>query len=66
LLLEHGADPTIRASLRKQLHPGYEVGGMYEYRDVTPLMWGEQFHFRRLVNTAAMQLIRDRLEQTGL
>jgi hypothetical protein len=29
-------------------------------------MWGEQFHFRRLVNPAAMQLICDRLEQTSL
>ncbi len=23
LLLDHGADPNARASLRKQLHPGY-------------------------------------------
>ena len=66
LLLEHGANPMVHASLRKQLHPAYEIAGMHEYRDVTPLMWGEQFHFKKLVNTAAMQLIRDRVEQMSL
>ncbi|HEY4356757.1 MAG TPA: ankyrin repeat domain-containing protein [Acidobacteriaceae bacterium] len=50
LLLEHGADPNARASLRKEMHPGYEVPGMREYRDVTPMGWGEQFHFKNLVN----------------
>jgi len=59
LLLEHGADPNARASLRKELHPGYEIPGMHEYRDVTPLAWGERFHFKKLVNTAAMQLIAE-------
>jgi hypothetical protein len=59
LLLDHGADPNARASLRKQLHPGYGIDGMHEYRSVTPVSWGEQFHFRKLVNTAAMQLIAE-------
>jgi hypothetical protein len=61
LLLDHGADPNTRASLRKQLHPGYgkdEV--MHEYRDVTPLGWGERFHRRIFVSELAMKLIRDR------
>ena len=44
LLLEHGADPNARASLRKQLHPGYDEHEMHEYRDVTPLSWGRRFH----------------------
>jgi hypothetical protein len=57
LLLEHGADPNVRASLRKELHPGYEIPGMREYRNVTPLGWGEQFHFQKLVNRAALELI---------
>lgn len=60
LLLDHGADPNARASLRKQLHPGYQRDGMYEYRDVTPLSWGEQFHFKKLVNDAALRLISER------
>ena len=60
LLLEHGADPNIRVSLRKELHPGYEIPGMREYRDVTPVSWGEQFAFKKLVNTAAIEMIRER------
>jgi len=60
LLLDHGADPNALASLRKELHPGYEFPGMHEYRDVTPLSWGEQFHFKMLVNRAAMRLIEER------
>jgi hypothetical protein len=65
LLLDHAASPNARASLRKQLHPGYGIDGMHEYRDVTPLMWGEQFHFRKLVNTAAMRLISERCGRVG-
>jgi ankyrin repeat protein len=61
LLLDHGADPNARASLRKQLHPGYEpesdVATMHEYRDVTPLSWGQQFHARIFVSEPAMRLI---------
>ena len=60
LLLDHGADPNVRASLRKELHPGYEMPGVYEYRDVTPLSWGERFHFKKLVSLPAMQLIIQR------
>jgi hypothetical protein len=58
LLLDSGADPNLRASLRKRLHPGYEEGGeLEEYRDVTPLSWGERYRHRKFVSTAAMQLI---------
>ena len=57
LLLERGADPNVRASLRKQLHPGYGDDVMREYRDVTPLSWGERFAHRKFVSEPAMQLI---------
>jgi ankyrin repeat protein len=60
LLLDHGADPNVRASLRKQLHPGYGEETMHEYRDVTPLSWGERFHRRIFVSQPAMQLIAER------
>ena len=60
LLLDHGADPNARASLRKELHPGYEIPGLYEYRDVTPLSWGEHFHFKKLVSRPAIQLLIQR------
>jgi hypothetical protein len=59
LLLEHGAEVNMRASLRKELHPGYEVPGMFEYRDVTAVSWGERFHFRKLVNEKAVEMIRE-------
>ena len=63
LLLDHGADPNARASLRKQLHPGYGEETMHEYRDVTPLSWGERFHRQIFVSQPAMQLIAARTSQ---
>ena len=62
LLLDHGADPNARASLRKQLRFVPDES-MHEYRDVTPLAWGERFHGRRYhdwVSRPAMQLIAER------
>jgi len=43
LLLDHGADPNARASLRKRLRFVPDES-MHEYRDVTPLGWGQRFH----------------------
>lgn len=61
LLLDHGADPNVQASLKKRLHPGYgpkyDVDKTYEYRNVTPLSWGRQFHAKVFVSDVAMQLI---------
>lgn len=62
LLLDHGADPNARASIRKQLHFVPDET-MHEYRDVTPLAWGRQFHGQRFhdwVSQPAMQLIAER------
>ena len=59
LLLDHGADPNVRASLRKRLHPGYGPDTMHEYRDVTPLSWGRRFHRQVFVSEPAMKLIAD-------
>jgi hypothetical protein len=59
-----GANPNARASLRKQLHPGYgpkyDVDTMHEYRDVTPLSWGQRFHAKVFVSAPAMRLISER------
>jgi hypothetical protein len=63
LLLDHGADPNVRASLRKQLHTGYAREydtSPHEYRAITPLAWGEQFHAKVFVSQPALQLIRER------
>lgn len=60
LLLDAGADPNARASLRKELHPGYGIAGVHVYRDVSPIQWGKEFVFRKLVNPAALHLIAER------
>lgn len=57
LLLERGADANVRASLRKRLHPGYGPDVVREYRDVTPLSWGERFVHKQFVSEPAMRLI---------
>lgn len=56
-LLERGADPRIRASLRKP-HDSDAGPELVEYRDVTPLEWGARYRDRLLVSEPAMQLIR--------
>lgn len=59
LLLDHGANPNVRVSLRKQLRfVGDEL--MHEHRDVTPLSWGERFHEQGFVSRKAMRLIAKR------
>jgi ankyrin repeat protein len=64
LLLDHGADPNARASLRKRLR-FVQDDSMHEYRDVTPLSWGDRFHGpgypgHTWVSQPAMQLIAKR------
>jgi hypothetical protein len=59
LLLDHGADPNVRASLRKQfLHA--DDNTLHLFRNVTALSYGEQFHEKPMVNRLAMQLIAQR------
>jgi hypothetical protein len=59
LLLDAGANPNARASLRKRLRFVADET-MHEYRDVTPLSWGTQFHDQDWVSQAVMKLIADR------
>jgi ankyrin repeat protein len=59
LLLDHGAEPNVRASMRKRLRFVADET-MHEYREVTPLGWGERFHEQEWVNREAMRLIRER------
>lgn len=58
ILLERGANPNARASLRKQLHPGYGERVLHEYRNVTPISWGEDFEDPIFVSKPAIELIR--------
>jgi hypothetical protein len=59
LLLDGGADPNARASLRKRLRFVADES-MHEYRDVTPLAWGQRFHDRDWVSEPVLRLIAER------
>ena len=57
LLLDRGANPHVRASLRARLEEGHGGGSVHEYCNVTPLGWGEQFHAPLFVSREALRLI---------
>jgi hypothetical protein len=57
LLLQQGADPNARASLRHRLEEGHGGGPLREYRDVTPLGWGERFDHKIFVSRESLRLI---------
>ncbi|MBB6430249.1 ankyrin repeat domain-containing protein [Algisphaera agarilytica] len=56
MLLDAGADPHRRASLRKALLNA-EDEAVHTYYDVTAVSWGQRFHGKRLVNRAALRRI---------
>lgn len=58
LLLDNGADPTARASLRKRLRFVNDES-LHEYRDVTPLTWGTQFHDQDFASQPALRVIAE-------
>ena len=60
LLLDRGANPHVRASLRARLEQGHGGGPQHEYRHVTPLGWGEQYHARIFVSRESLRLIEAR------
>jgi hypothetical protein len=60
LLLDRGADPNVRASLRARLEEGHGGGPLREYRDVTPLRWGKEYHARIFVGRESLRLIKAR------
>lgn len=59
LLLEHGADPSRRASLAKRLRFVADEE-RHEYRDVTPLAFGRRFHDPDWVATPVLALLEAR------
>jgi hypothetical protein len=56
LLLDRGADPNPRTTLRTSIHDNV----VHEYRYVTPLGWGQSFHAQELVCKPALRLIAER------
>lgn len=60
LLLDRGADTNLRASIRARLEEGHGGGPLREYRDLTAVGWGEQFHARIFVSRESLRLIEAR------
>lgn len=56
VLLDAGADPRARASLRKRLRFVADET-LHEYRGVTPVEWGERFHDASWVNRDALRCV---------
>ncbi|HLQ37489.1 MAG TPA: ankyrin repeat domain-containing protein [Planctomycetota bacterium] len=59
LLLDHGADPDVQASLKKRLRFVADET-LHEYRDVTPLAWGRLFHDQDWVSAPVVRLLVER------
>jgi hypothetical protein len=59
LLLDRGANLNIRASLLAGLEEGHGGCPLREYRNVTPLGWGEQYHARIFVSKESLRLIEE-------
>jgi hypothetical protein len=57
LLLDRGADPNARASIRVRLEEGHGGGPVHEYRDLTPLSWGDRYHAKIFVSRESLRLI---------
>ena len=57
LLLDRGANPNVRASLRARLEEGHGGGPLREYRDLTPLGWGERYDAKIFVSRESLRLI---------
>jgi hypothetical protein len=60
LLLDRGANPNVRASLRARLSEGHGGGSLREYRDITPIGWGEHYHAKIFVSRESLRLIEAR------
>ena len=52
-----GADPNLRASLWKRLHPGHGDPSRHEDLHVTALSWGRRYHAPIFVSEPALRLI---------
>ncbi len=59
LLLDHGADPNARASIRERVW-GPDGISTREHRNLTPHAWGEAFHNKMIVSEPAMTAVTRR------
>lgn len=58
LLLDHGADPAVRATIARRQRWD-DPDSVRVYRDVTAAEWGEQFPDPAMVNPTVMRLLQD-------
>lgn len=65
LLLDRGADPNAHASIRARSEEGHGGGPLHEYRDVTPVLWGERYHNKIFVSQESMRLIDARTRRVS-
>lgn len=56
LLLDHGADVNVRASIRRMFEE-HDKRVWREFRDLTPLSWGDTYPDKMLVSEPAMRMI---------
>jgi ankyrin repeat protein len=60
LLLDRGANPNARASLRERIYTDGQLIETREHRDMTPIGWGTAFHNKIVVSEPAMRMIAER------
>lgn len=60
LLLDRGANPNVRASLRHRFEEGHGGGSLRDYHDVTPLGWADRFPQKVFVSRQSVALIEAR------
>lgn len=59
LLLERGANPNARASIRERVYSDGRHVETREHRDITPIAWGKAYHNKIVVNESAMRMIAE-------
>lgn len=59
LLLERGANPNARASLRERVYSDGRHVETREHHDITPIAWGKAYHNKIVVNEPAMRMIAE-------
>jgi ankyrin repeat protein len=59
LLLERGANPNARASIRERVYSDGRHVETREHRDITPIRWGTAYHNKIVVNEPAMRMIAE-------
>lgn len=60
ILLQHGANPGARASIRERVDVEAPVVSWREHRNITAREWGARYHYQPVVNSAVMRMLEAR------